>query len=340
MMNMFNLATKNTAWHRKISIVLLSRRNGADRKFSTSKSAAIFDRFKSKPSNPKDFGKYSIVKPGNVSPQLIVPDHILKPPYAETAKPPYPPKEIEIHDDDSILSIYSACKLAKRVLHWIGTKLEVGMTTDEIDKLVHNKILANNAYPSPLNYLGFPKSVCTSINNVACHGIPDDRPLEDGDIINIDITVYFDGHHGDCSETFLIGNVDEKGRELVAIARKCLDEAIAGCANYETFSNIGNIIENIAKMNGYDVVPAFAGHGIGKYFHGPPDILHCRNNCSGTMKTGMIFTIEPIITPGSREVEIQEDGWTAIMVDNARTAQFEETILVCPTRATILTSLE
>ncbi|XP_059471083.1 methionine aminopeptidase 1D, mitochondrial [Neocloeon triangulifer] len=308
--------------------------------FSTTKPAALFDLFKGKARTPKDFGKYSIVAPGSVSAKRSVPDHILKPPYAESMQPPPPPKEIQLHDDDSIARADVACKLARRVLNWIGTKLKVGMTTDEIDRLVHEKIIANEAYPSPLNYMGFPKSVCTSINNVACHGIPDDRQLEDGDIINVDITVYFNGYHGDCSETFLIGNVDNQGRELVEVTRKCLYEAIKGCKNYETFTNIGRIVETVAKSHGYDVVPAFAGHGIGTYFHGPPDIYHCQNSFSGFMRTGMIFTIEPIITQGTREVVILEDGWTAVTLDHARTAQFEETILINPQDATILTEVD
>lgn len=148
------------------------------------------------------------------------------------------------------------------------------MTTEEVDKFVHTKAIENNAYPSPLRYCGFPKSVCTSVNNVACHGIPDDRPLMDGDIINVDITVFLNGYHGDCSKTFLIGNVDERGRYLVEHNEKCLEETIKCCRPNQPFNAIGKSISSYAAKHDLRSVPAFIGHGIGSFFHGPPEIFH------------------------------------------------------------------
>ncbi|KAF0298797.1 Methionine aminopeptidase 1D, mitochondrial [Amphibalanus amphitrite] len=198
-----------------------------------------------------------------------------------------------------------------------SARLQPGVTTEEIDRLVHRLTVQHGAYPSPLNYRGFPKSVCTSVNNVACHGIPDDRPLEDGDIINIDVTVFLDGHNGDCSETYPVGQVDQQGLRLIDAARRCRDDAIAICRPGVPFSEIG--------------------HGIGRYFHGPPEIYHCWNSYPGTMQPGMTFTIEPVISQGSREIVLLEDGWTAISGDGSRSAQFEHTVLITEDGVEILT---
>lgn len=148
------------------------------------------------------------------------------------------------------------------------------MTTDEIDKFVHETTISANAYPSPLRYAGFPKSVCTSVNNVACHGIPDDRPLQDGDIINIDVSVYLNGYHGDCSRTFIVGNADEASRFLVQCTEECVEQAIKLCKPKAPFKIIGSYISWFCSRTGLNVIPAFVGHGIGSYFHGPPEILH------------------------------------------------------------------
>ncbi|PNI86413.1 METAP1D isoform 6, partial [Pan troglodytes] len=216
---------------------------------------------------------------------------------------------------------------------------KVDMTTEEIDALVHREIISHNAYPSPLGYGGFPKSVCTSVNNVLCHGIPDSRPLQDGDIINIDVTVYYNGYHGDTSETFLVGNVDECGKKLVEVARRCRDEAIAACRAGAPFSVIGNTISHITHQNGFQVCPHFVGHGIGSYFHGHPEIWHHANDNDLPMEEGMAFTIEPIITEGSPEFKVLEDAWTVVSLDNQRSAQFEHTVLITSRGAQILTKL-
>ncbi|XP_034780868.2 methionine aminopeptidase 1D, mitochondrial-like [Acipenser ruthenus] len=162
------------------------------------------------------------------------------------------------------------------------------MTTEEIDFIVHEETIRQNAYPSPLGYGGFPKSVCTSVNNVVCHGIPDSRPLQDGDIINIDVTVYLNGYHGDTSETFLVGNVDEGGRNF---ASRCRNEAITACELGALLSVIGNTVSQIALANGLQICPYFIGHGIGSYFHGHPEIWHHANNHDILMEEGMAFTI-------------------------------------------------
>lgn len=198
--------------------------------------------------------------------------------------------------------------------------------------------MRNNSYPSPLRYLGFPKSVCTSINNIACHGIPDDRKLEDGDIINVDITVYLNSFHGDCSKTFLIGDVDERGKYLVHHNEQALMRAIEVCKPGEKFNTIGKTISKYAKEVDLRIVPAFIGHGIGAFFHGPPEIFHFDNDFPvGIMQPGMTFTIEPIFSLGTEEIELWEDGWTAATVDGSRTSQFEHIVLITDNGCEILT---
>ncbi|XP_053838746.1 methionine aminopeptidase 1D, mitochondrial isoform X5 [Vidua macroura] len=192
---------------------------------------------------------YSIVWPAVVSPAHQVPKHIKKPDYVTTGIVPDWGDYIEIKNEDQIQGLRQACQLARHVLLLAGKGLKVGMTTEEIDSIVHHEIIRQNAYPSPLGYGGFPKSVCTSVNNVVCHGIPDSRPLQDGDIINIDVTVYYNGYHGDTSETFLVGSVDKSGEKLVEVARKCRDEAIAACRPGAPFSVIGNTIRKKKKKN-------------------------------------------------------------------------------------------
>lgn len=230
-----------------------------------------------------------------------------------------------------------ACKIAANILKSAGSIVKVGLTTNEIDAFVHEAAIKANAYPSPLRYLDFPKSVCTSVNNVACHGIPDDRPLQDGDIINIDVTVYYGGFHGDCSKTFLVGDVDERGKYLVQATEDCLNAAIELCFPKRPINTIGKEISKVAMEKKLNVLPQFIGHGIGSYFHGPPEVLPYANNLIGLMQPGMTFTIEPILTLGGIDVELWEDGWTIVTADNARTAQFEHTILITENGYEILT---
>lgn len=231
-----------------------------------------------------------------------------------------------------------SCRVAAEILAKCGQLVEPGISTDEIDKFAHDEIIKANSYPSPLRYEGFPKSICTSVNNVACHGIPDLRKLVDGDIINVDVTVYHQKVHGDCSITFLVGNgVDEKGKELVRVAEECRDIGIDVCGPGVALNRIGEVIEAHASKFGFTVAPTFCGHGIGSYFHGPPDIYHGKNQFAGTMEPGMTFTVEPVITMGSKDMAILEDNWTIVSVDQARSAQFEHTIFITETGKEILT---
>ncbi|KAG8228839.1 hypothetical protein J437_LFUL008335 [Ladona fulva] len=314
-----NVLPKSSYYNKKYFLISVSRRN-------------LWGKV------TKSFGRYSVVYPGAVSPIKSVPSHIPKPLYSNQHLPDQGFRQPEIKNDKQIKRMVDSCKLAREILDAVGQFIQVGSTTDEIDCFAHKLAIENNAYPSPLNYQGFPKSVCTSVNNVACHGIPDDRPLEDGDIINVDITVYLNGYHGDCSSTFTVGSVDELGCHLVKATQQCLHEAIAICRPGEYFCNIGHTVEHVARKNGLTVIPAFIGHGIGSYFHGPPDIYHCYNDYPGKMQSGMTFTIEPVIGQGSPEVILLEDGWTAITDDNSRSAQFEHTILITEDGAKILTA--
>uniref|UniRef100_A0A8D0H5R8 Methionine aminopeptidase n=1 Tax=Sphenodon punctatus TaxID=8508 RepID=A0A8D0H5R8_SPHPU len=266
---------------------------------------------------------HSIVWTATVSLAHPVPKHIKKPDYVTTGIVPDWGDDIEIKNEDQIQGLRRACQLARLVLLLAGKSLKVGMTTEEIDCIVHHETIRQNAYPSPLGYGGFPKSVCTSVNNVLCHGIPDSRPLQDGDIINIDVTVYYNGYHGDTAETFLVGNVDKSGQKLVEVARKCRDEAIAACRPGAPFSVIGNTISHITQQDNFQVCPYFVGHGIGSYFHGHPEVWHH----------------EPIIMEGSPEFKILKDRWTAVSADNKRSAQFEHTIVITSRGAEILTQL-
>jgi len=286
----------------------------------------------------RNLGTCNIVEIGKVSPERDVPDHIPKPGYFYEFMEPGNTLGIpEVKNKEQIKHMRESCKLSANILKSCEKIVNVGVSTDEIDKYVHDCIISNGAYPSPLRYVGFPKSVCTSVNNVACHGIPDDRRLVDGDIINIDITVFYNGYHGDCSKTYLVGNVDERGKYLVKSTEECLKSAINICAPGVSYNKIGKFIQKFVKSKGLTVIPAFIGHGIGCYFHGPPEILHYDNNVDGLMEEGVTFTIEPILSLGGSEIEIQEDGWTALSTDNSRSAQFEHTILITENGAEILT---
>ncbi|KFR10261.1 hypothetical protein N306_04055, partial [Opisthocomus hoazin] len=289
---------------------------------------------------------YNIVWPATVSPAHPVPKHIKKPDYVTTGIVPDWGDDIEIKNEDQIQGLRQACQLARHVLLLAGRALKVGMTTEEIDSIVHHEIIRQNAYPSPLGYGGFPKSVCTSVNNVVCHGIPDSRPLQDGDIINIDVTVYYNGYHGDTSETFLVGNVDKSGQKLVEVARKCRDEAIAACRPGAPFSVIGNTIRQQGWHGSYH--PLLAGVLTLKPNNGSPVApmaavfwSGCKSGdpALGQGKRFVFLVAEPIIMEGSPEFKILKDKWTAISVDNKRSAQFEHTIVITSEGAEILSKL-
>lgn len=207
-----------------------------------------------------------------------------------------------------------------------------------IDAAVHDYIIANSAYPSPLLYQGYPKSICTSVNNIIAHGVPDDRPLEDGDIINIDITVYLNGYHGDTSETFLVGNVDDDGRKLIDITNKALAAGIRACGPGLPFKRIAAAIGAVVRDKDFSVSPQFTGHGIGTVFHRPPWILHHLNNEPEIMMPGDCFTIEPSIIQGTQPRGwMFPDGWTVSTENCARSAQAEHMVLIVENGVEVLT---
>ncbi|CAA7395166.1 unnamed protein product [Spirodela intermedia] len=277
------------------------------------------------------------LQPGKVSPRRPVPSHVMRPPYVNTRQSPGIASGPEIHDARGVQCMRASGKLAAEVLSFAGSLVKPGITTDEIDQAVHQMIIDHGAYPSPLGYGGFPKSVCTSVNECICHGIPDSRPLEDGDIINIDVTVYLNGYHGDTSATFFCGDVDEDAKSLVQVTHDCLQKAISLCAPGVEYNRIGKTIHDHADKFKFGVVRQFVGHGVGRVFHADPVILHNRNNERGRMVLGQTFTIEPMLTMGSINSVIWADNWTAVTEDGSLSAQFEHTILITENGAEILT---
>ncbi|HVF73830.1 MAG TPA: type I methionyl aminopeptidase [Acidimicrobiales bacterium] len=277
------------------------------------------------------------VRPGRLSPMRPVPDHIARPPYAATGEP-LPWDEPLVKSPEVLDRMRRAGRLAASVLRSVGEAVAPGVTTDALDELAHSLIVEAGAYPSPLNYHGYPKSLCTSVNEVICHGIPDDRPLADGDIVNLDVTVYLDGVHGDTNATFLVGAVDPASQRLVEVTRECLDRGIAAVRPGRPVSDIGRAIAEHAEGLGYGVVRAFVGHGIGEQFHTALHVPHYFEPAVDTvMEPGMTFTIEPMITMGDWRHVLWDDGWTAVTRDGRRTAQFEHTLAVTDGGAEVLT---
>jgi methionyl aminopeptidase len=279
------------------------------------------------------------VEQGVVSPRRPVPEHIARPPYAESGVP-VRWAEPRIKSENMIARMRHAGAVAAEVLRLAGEKVAPGVTTDEIDVYVHELCIERNAYPSPLNYNHFPKSVCTSVNEVICHGIPDSRALQDGDIVNLDVTTYIGGVHGDTNATFLVGNVDPASRQLVQVTEECMWHGIEAVRPGRPLSDIGKAIEAHAKKFRYGVVRAFIGHGIGEQFHSDIQVLHYYDErASMIMRPGMTFTIEPMITMGTWQHKmVFDDNWTAITADGKRTAQFEHTILVTDEGYDVLTA--
>ncbi|KAH3678943.1 hypothetical protein WICMUC_001311 [Wickerhamomyces mucosus] len=273
-----------------------------------------------------------------------IPNHIIKPDYSKDGNPISEhlndrTGKIPIFNNDEIDLIKKVAKFGREILDAAAKSIKPGITTDEIDEIVHNETIKRNSYPSPLNYYNFPKSVCTSINEVICHGIPDKRPLKDGDIVNIDISVYYNGYHADLNETYYVGTPSKDAINVVETSRECLDLAIAHCKPGVTFRSIGDIIEKHAKLNNCSVVRSFCGHGIGKLFHCAPQIAHyARNKSPGIMKPGMVFTIEPMINLGGYRDIQWPDNWTAVTADGQLSAQFEHELLVTETGVEVLSA--
>lgn len=247
--------------------------------------------------------------------------------------------DIIIKTAEDIAGMRLAGKLAAEVLEMIGPFVKEGITTDELDKICHDYIVdVQKAIPAPLNYLGFPKSICTSVNHQVCHGIPSSKKLKSGDIINIDITVLKDGYHGDTSKMFTIGKPSILSERLIAITQECLMLGIEQVRPGRYFGDIGAIIQAHAEKNRFTVVREYCGHGIGKGFHEPPNVLHYGKEGTGeVIEAGMIFTIEPMINAGKRDVKLLPDGWTVVTKDHSLSAQWEHTLLVTDAGCEILT---
>jgi methionyl aminopeptidase len=278
----------------------------------------------------------TLLHPGRLSPARQVPASIVRPEYVGKQRPTL--GEPDVKDAETIAAMRVACKLAAQALEEVGRTIAPGVTTDFLDKVGHDFLVSHGAYPSTLGYRGYPKSLCTSLNEVICHGIPDDTVVSDGDIVNIDITAYIGGVHGDTNATFLAGDVDEESRLLVERTHEAMMRGIKAVAPGRPLNTVGLVIEKYAGRFGYGVVRDFTGHGIGKTFHSGLVVPHYddpRNTV--VMEPGMTFTIEPMLTLGTINYDVWPDGWTAVTKDRKRTAQFEHTILVTEDGHEILT---
>ena len=279
------------------------------------------------------------VRPGVISPRRAVPADIARPHYVD-AKPGTPADfdDPMVKDAGTIARMRVAGRLAADALVEVGRHVRPGITTDELDAIGHDYLIAHGAYPSTLGYRGFPKSLCTSVNEVICHGIPDSRPLTGGDMVKVDITAYLDGVHGDTCATFFAGTPAPAARQLSERTHEAMLRAIKAVAPGRPVSVIGRVIESYARRFGYGVVRDYTGHGVGPSFHTKPTILHYDEPRADTViEPGMTFTIEPMITLGGVRWHVWADGWTVLTEDASWVAQWEHTVLVTDTAAEILT---
>jgi methionyl aminopeptidase len=277
------------------------------------------------------------VAPGTISPRLPVPAHIPRPEYVDKPAPSRFTGS-EVKDEATIEKMRIAGRIAAQALQEVGKHIEPGVTHDALDRIGHEFLLDHDAYPSTLGYRGFPKSLCTSANEVICHGIPDSRVVEDGDIVNIDITAFIGGVHGDTNATFMTPGVSQEIRDLVERTEEGLRRAIGAVRPGRRFNVIGRVIESYAKRFGYGVVREFTGHGIGTAFHSGLIVAHFDDPAYDTViEKGMTFTIEPMLNLGTHEWEMWDDGWTVVTRDRRISAQFEHTLLVTEVGAEILT---
>ncbi len=276
--------------------------------------------------------------PGRISPRRPVPPSIARPEYVDRPAP-RPWTGPDVFDDETVAAIRVASRIAAQALAEVGKAVAPGVTTDELDAVGHRFLLDAGAYPSTLGYRGFPKSLCTSVNEVICHGIPDSTVLQDGDIVNVDITAYLGGVHGDTNATFLVGDVDEDSRLLVERTREALARGIRAVAPGRQINVIGRVIEKYATRFGYGVVREYTGHGVGPAFHTGLVVPHydAAPDYATVMAPGMVFTIEPMLDLGSADWEMWDDGWTVVTADRSRSAQFEHTLVVTETGAEVLT---
>lgn len=245
--------------------------------------------------------------------------------YEETVR--YEGEHIRIHTADDFEKMRVAGRLAAQTLDYITPFVVKGLTTEELDRLCHEFITGHGAIPAPLGYRGFPKSICTSVNHVVCHGIPGEKKLVDGDIVNIDVTTIVDGWYGDTSRMFTVGKIPLRARKLIDVTYEAMMRGIEVVKPGATFGDIGHVIQVFAEKNGFSVVRDFCGHGIGQVFHDAPSVVHFGKPGTGpVIKEGMFFTIEPMINAGHYAVKVLNDGWTAVTRDRSLSAQFEHTI--------------
>lgn len=297
---------------------------------------------------PRKFLGFSFtgaLRPAFVQTQLPAPPGAMLTDYAEDEKGRSPSEMKRTRDipelvGEELETMREACRLGREVLDLVSRALKPGVTGDYLDRIVYHACCEREIYPSPLNYNGFPKSVCVSPNEVICHGIPDLRPIEDGDIVNLDVSIFYKGFHSDLNETFLVGNVDE-GRQLVVRAAY---ESLAAAASMlkpgVMYRDLGAAISATAANNKCSVVNSYTGHGVGKLFHGPPNVPHYKKNKAvGIMKPGHVFTVEPMINLGSDGGDtIWPDNWTAVTLNGKPSAQFEHTFLITETGYEVLTA--
>lgn len=278
------------------------------------------------------------LKPGTLSPKLSVPAHIERPEYMFHSGPEVVTAS-DIKTPETVEKIRRAGRIAAQAMEAAAAAIAPGVTTDALDKIAHEYLCDHGAYPSCLGYMGFPKSICTSINEVICHGIPDSTVLNEGDIINLDVTAYIDGVHGDTNATYGVGQIDEESALLIERTRNSMMRAIKAVRPGREVNVLGRVIESYAKRFNYGVVRDYTGHGVGEAFHSGLIIPHYDSAplYDTVMEVGMVFTIEPMLTLGTIEWEQWDDGWTVVTKDRSRTAQFEHTLVVTEDGADILT---
>ena len=276
--------------------------------------------------------------PGRVSPLRPVPATIERPEYVGK-KEPHEPAGHDVYSPERVADIRQSSRIAAQALAWVGEHVAPGVTTDELDALGHDFLVSHGAYPSTLGYRGFPKSLCTSVNEVICHGIPDNTVLDDGDIVNVDITAYKNGVHGDTNATFFVGEPSEVVRLLVERTSEAMNRGIKAVAPGRQVNVIGRTIESYAKRFGYGVVRDYTGHGVGELFHSGLIIPHYDSapRFDDVIEVGMVFTIEPMLTLGAQEWELWADDWTVVTRDRSLSAQFEHTLVVTERGAEVLT---
>jgi len=285
---------------------------------------------------PKDSNGHLVA--GHVTPTRFVPGHIVRPEYV--GKPgPSRFTGSDVYDAEAVGRIRESGRIAADAIALVGASIRPGITTDELDVIGHDFMVANDSYPSTLGYRGFPKSICSSVNEVICHGIPDDTVLEDGDIVNIDITAFKNGVHGDSNQTFIVGQATPQVTELVERTRESLNRGIKAVAPGREVNVIGRAIQSYARRFDYGVVRDFTGHGVGEAFHSGLIIPHydAAPAYSTEIEVGMVFTIEPMLTLGGIEWEMWPDDWTVVTKDRSMTAQFEHTLVVTERGAEVLT---